>query len=516
MSDKYVKRKVSIDVKKKNISTSTQRGDRSRNNLILDQTMEKEKALMDFLFKNSKNNIKITEPKFVTQRTKLTTLKNIPVDKTPTLKEIFPSKTKFLHYDKSKNLISPKTSKKQFSSNKLQKNSKGPLGNVFNSFCPTKNTEENYNANKCLTEEEVASYSVTNRNTNINNINKNFTYWSNIANLSNLENINSKINITNISNNSPSFTKISNAKNSSFKNLNKTNELDFYKTYNSLKNIQVANNSSTHTNSSSSNNQGSQNNTDKNNKFKQWIGKEVNTKVVESSCIINFSRNKKEYEKMLRIFDIYISKQLNYINFNDEEENTLIDLGVKHYAMFLNHIKDAAFVSAQCAKKFLRQNKKVLVIFPIESDEALFEKEFYKISGKELSSENLAKVKEEMEGLLTIKNLNSIKKLFQEDSLNSNKHKIYDVVIECPYQNIEHFREIKRKFLKASLWDDKYIISCLKPSDGEEIQNLRQFEIEKFKIINLLSCSFLINDRNKDIKENSLPASTFSEQMQKI
>ena len=271
MSDKYIKRKVSIDVKKKNISTSTQRGDRSRNNLILDQTMEKEKALMDFLFKNSKNNIKITEPKFVTQRTKLTTLKNIPVDKTPTLKEIFPSKTKFLHYDKSKNLISPKTSKKQFSSNKLQKNSKGPLGNVFNSFCPTKNTEENYNANKCLTEEEVASYSVTNRNTNINNISKNFTYWSNIANLSNLENINSKINITNISNNSPSFTKISNAKNSSFKNLNKTNELDFYKTYNSLKNIQVANNSSTHTNSSSSNNQGSQNNTDKNNKFKHNI-----------------------------------------------------------------------------------------------------------------------------------------------------------------------------------------------------------------------------------------------------
>lgn len=222
----------------------------------------------------------------------------------------------------------------------------------------------------------------------------------------------------------------------------------------------------------------------------------------------------KENENKYNILNKYLSKPFQNAIFTINQQKELNLSGITHYGMSVTE-QGIITVSIECAKKYLRKDKNVLILCKnskekdkilkeIESNSSVFgnkEKELLKVY---LSEELDQVIKNQDEN----KQKNHIK-----DYLN-----YFDVLIEAPFVSESLFNYRKYNFLKIGPQDNPEIISLIRPNDFLIIDDMRQRDVLKIKVINLLSSTFLYNDliNINDLKTQNLNKNEFYEKLEKF
>jgi hypothetical protein len=226
----------------------------------------------------------------------------------------------------------------------------------------------------------------------------------------------------------------------------------------------------------------------------------------------------KENEKKYTVLRKYMSRTIQETIFTKKEQKELNLFGISHYGMSVTE-EGIITVSLECAKKYLRHGKQVLILCQNLKDKEKILKEIDSTSsifGKKEKELLKVYLSEEMDQLINSQNQEENSENNNNKAENPNFLNYFDVLIEAPFISETHINYRKFNFLKADPDDNATMISLIRPYDFRIIDEMRQSDTLKIKVINLLSSAFLYNDliTKNDVKTENLNKNEFYEKVE--
>jgi hypothetical protein len=172
----------------------------------------------------------------------------------------------------------------------------------------------------------------------------------------------------------------------------------------------------------------------------------------------------------------FFSKTIQTYILNQSEQKELLLAGIINYGMTVTE-DSLALTSFECAKKYIRQNKRVLILCTSQEEKNKILKEI------EMNSSFFGQNKKKL-----------INVLLGNEVTDEETSNPFDVLIEAPFVSVSEFINRKLSLFKLEEKKDCVMISLLRPDHAKIMDEHRQSDSLKIKIMNLLSSSFLYND----------------------